>query len=126
MLLLALIFGLFAFPFFAFNVGGTVPGTGTGEAVPSPVPAPSPARGTAKLTLKAVQPVATVVGTGFKPRENVRIMSGTTTRVGASAKGTFTVRLRHADPCNGFTITAVGSKGSRASLQYSQLLCIEP
>ena len=121
MLLLALILGLFAFPFFAFNVGGTVPGSGTGEVVPNP----APLRSTATVMLRPA-PVPTVVGRGFKPRESVRITGPTTLRVTASAKGTFTARLPGADPCGSITITAVGSRGSRASVNYSQLLCIEP
>jgi hypothetical protein len=45
-------------------------------------------------------------------------------RVDASPAGRFTVNLGGAaDKCNGFTLVAVGSRGSRASLNFSQLLC---
>jgi hypothetical protein len=46
-------------------------------------------------------------------------------RVRASATGTFTIRFR-SDPCSSFTITATGSKGSRAAVNYSQFSCPAP
>jgi hypothetical protein len=122
MALFALILGLFLAPYTFFNVGGSTPTSGLGDVIQGP-PA---TRGTATLTVKTLQPVATIVGTGFKPHENVRLMGVTTKRVRASATGRFTVRIRGADPCNGISISAVGAKGSHASLNYSQLLCVEP
>lgn len=121
MVLFALFFGLFLAPYTLFNLGGTIPGSGMGDVVTKP----APPRGTATLTLKTLQPVATIVGTGFRPGESIRLLGVTTRRVRASSAGRFTVRIR-ADPCNGFSISAVGSKGSRASLNYSQLHCVDP
>lgn len=69
-------------------------------------------------------------GTGFVPGENVRVTvlealpGKVTRRVTADANGTFVVRLNAAvDRCNGYTVTAVGDKGSRASYRPPQLLC---
>ncbi len=121
---LALIVLLVALPYTLFNVGGTMPSTGMGEFMPAPKAAPAPAlRGSASLAVKSMRPVI-VVGSGFKPRESVRISGMGTKRVDASQGGRFTVNLGGAaDKCNGFTLVAVGSRGSRASLNFSQLLC---
>ena len=78
------------------------------------------------LSIKRVRPVAIIVGTGFKSREVVRFTGVHTKPLRASTSGTFTIRLRNVDPCNGLSVTAVGSKGSRASVNYSQLLCMAP
>ena len=67
-----------------------------------------------------------IAGTGFKSDEVVRLSGVNTKQVRASATGTFTIRLRNVNPCNGFSVTAVGNKGSRTSVQYSQLLCAAP
>jgi hypothetical protein len=131
MLLFALFLSIFALPYFAFNVGGSIPESGTGTTVttptvtsPIPPPVPPPIRGTASIMLKPA-PVPTVIGSGFKPRESVRITGPVTVRVAASAQGTFTAPLRGVDTCGSITLTAVGSEGSRASVNYSQLLCVE-
>ena len=123
MVLLALAFGLLL-PYMLFNVEATPPTSGKGDVL-QPLPPPPAGRSTATLTLKRLQPVATIVGTGFRPGESVRLLGVTTRRVRASAAGRFTVRIR-VDPCNGFSISARGSKGSRASLNYSQLHCVDP
>ncbi len=49
-----------------------------------------------------------------------------TRQVRASARGTFTLRLRATDPCSGFSVIAVGNKGSRAAVNYSQFSCAAP
>jgi hypothetical protein len=121
MLFLALLLGFFSF---SFNTVEAAPATGTGQVLQAPRPAA--AAGSARLVVKRVRPLLIVAGTGFKPRESVRLTGSATLRVRASARGTFTVRIRSADPCRDLTLRAVGSKGSRASVQYSQLLCIDP
>ena len=111
-----------------FNAGGTVPETGLGEVQKGPAahrkgPA---AHSTARLMIKPVIPTTIVAGTGFKSGEVVRLTGIPVRQVRASAKGAFTIRLRSVDPCNGLSVTAVGNKGSRTSVQYSQLLCAAP
>ena len=118
MLLLALVLGLFASPLMFFTLQPEVPGTGMGDVVTGP-----PAYRSATLTMRKTQPVPVIAGNGFKSREVVRFTGVTTRPVQASARGTFVVRLIGADPC-GLSIRAIGSKGSRAALNYSQLLCI--
>jgi hypothetical protein len=118
MLLLALL--VFLSSVTLFNVGGTVPTTGTGDVLQAP------ARNTARLTIKPMSPATIVAGTGFKSDEVVRLTGIPVRQVRASARGTFTIRLRSVDPCNGLSVTAVGSKGSRASVNYSQLYCAVP
>jgi hypothetical protein len=103
-----------------FSVGGSVPGTGLGD-----VQQGQAAHSTARLTIKRVIPTALVAGTGFKSSEVVRLTGVPVTQVRASARGTFTVRFR-SDPCRSFTVTATGSKGSRASVNYSQFSCAVP
>lgn len=99
--------------------------SGTGET--RTVPASPPAKttfGRASLSIKSMSPL-TVAGSGFKPGESVRISGAGTKRVAASRRGAFSVRLPGVDPCGSLTIVAVGTKGSRASMNFSQLLCVE-
>jgi hypothetical protein len=95
-----------------FNVGGTTPSSGLGEVEQVPLAAP------ARLTIKPMHVSVLVAGRGFKPAELVRLTGGNPVRVRTSARGTFQTRI-HTDPCSGFTIRAVGSKGSRASARYA-------
>jgi hypothetical protein len=120
MFLLALV-ALFALPYLAFNVGGTVPGSGLGEVQRGTV-----TYGRATLTITSQRPL-TVAGRGFAPLETVRVRSDAgTKRVRASRAGRFTVRFAGVDACAGGTITAVGSQGTRAGLNLSYLLCVAP
>jgi len=70
-----------------------------------------------------------VRGTGFKPHERVRVVVVTrvrkTKRVVAGAAGRFTVRFPrlNSSDCYGLSVTAVGSKGSRASLKVPRGEC---
>ena len=105
-----------------FNAGGSTPGTGPGNVIQ----APAPARNTAKLAIKRVYPMVIVAGTGFKSGEVVRLSGVSTRQLRASARGTFTVRFRAGDPCSGFSVIAVGNKGSRTAVNYSQLSCAAP
>jgi hypothetical protein len=104
-----------------FSFGGSVPESGMGETFET---APA-ARSTARLTIKRMTPRAVVVGTGFRSSELVRLTGVPVKRVRASAKGTFTIRFG-IDPCRSLTITATGSKGSRAAVNYSQFSCPAP
>jgi len=102
-----------------FNVDGSVPETGLGKVQQAP------AAHTARLTFKRVIPTTIVAGTGFRSGEVVRLTGVPVRQVRASANGTFTVRF-HSDPCRSFTVTATGSKGSRAAVNYSQFNCAVP
>ncbi len=104
-----------------FSAGGSVPQTGLGKVQKAPA-----AHSRARLMIKPVIPTTIVAGTGFKSGEVVRLTGIPVRQVRASAKGTFTIRLRSVDPCNGLSVTAVGSKGSRAAVNYSQLYCAVP
>ena len=103
-----------------FNVGGSVRETALGEVKQAP-----PANSTARLTIKRVMPTTIVAGNGFRSGEVVRLTGVPMRQVRASAKGTFTVRFR-SDPCSSLTITATGSNGSRAAVNYSQFSCPAP
>jgi hypothetical protein len=118
MLLLALL--VFLGSMTLFNVGGSVPGTGLGEVQKAPA-----AHSTARLTIKRVIPTTIVFGTGFRSSEVVRLTGVPVRQVRASAKGTFTLRFG-SDPCSSLSITAIGSKGSRAAVNYSQFSCPAP
>jgi hypothetical protein len=109
-----------------FSFGGSVPESGMGEAQKAPAFQKAPAaHSTARLMIKRVMPRAVVVGTGFRSSELVRLTGVPVKRVRASAKGTFTIRFG-IDPCRSLTITATGSKGSRAAVNYSQFSCPAP
>ncbi len=112
-------------PFALFSFGGAVPSDGTGTVLVPPQKL-SPARFNAELTLKSANPFV-VSGRRFKSGETVRVSNnGATKRVRASRKGTFTVLLAGIGGCNSGSVTAVGSKGSRAALNFSQLVCPAP
>lgn len=117
MALVALLFLFFAFPVMTLS-----PGSGETQSAP---PATTTAKtGRAILTMKSMSPL-TISGSGFKATERVRITGAGTKTVTASRRGAFTTRLPGRDSC-GLTIVAVGSRGSRASLNFSKLLCVEP
>jgi hypothetical protein len=124
MLFLALIFGLFFFSGQAvFDAGGSVPQSGLSDVLQSPkTPAPA---SRARLTIKHAGIVTIFAGSGFKPNELVRLTGSVTRRVQASSRGAFVVRTRTTDPCADLSLTAVGSKGSRTSIQISQLHCVD-
>ena len=102
-----------------FSFGGSVSESGMGEVENAP------AAHNARLMIKRVIPTTVVAGTGFRSNEAVRLTGVPVKRVRASAKGTFTIRFR-SDPCSSLTITATGSKGSRAAVNYSQFSCPAP
>lgn len=71
-----------------------------------------------------------VKGTGFVPGERVRLTLGGGTGLGrtvrAGSDGSFTAVFRNVDACDSVTAEARGSKGSRASFNFSQLTCLTP
>jgi hypothetical protein len=93
------------------------------ERAPTAAPAGTSAR--ASLTITNLEPLS-VTGRGFKADERVTVRFELRRRATtATGAGRFVVRF--ANPgCSGGTIVAVGSKGSRAVANYSQLLCVEP
>lgn len=120
MLLFALIVFLGSVTLFSTGAE-VVPSSGTGKVLQAPA-----APGKARLSIKRVVPTAIIAGSGFKSGEVVRLTGVPVRQVRASARGTFTIRLRSVDPCNGLSVTAIGSKGSRAAVNYSQLYCAVP
>jgi hypothetical protein len=97
-------------------------------AVGGPGAGAQPERSAATLTPRSLDPL-TLQGRGFKKRERVRVTvtpsSGEpiTRRVRAKWGGSFSVRVDGVQACNGFEAVAVGRRGSRASMQFSALLC---
>jgi hypothetical protein len=69
-----------------------------------------------------------VKGSGFVPNERVRVeLVGMTSRnVTASDSGSFEVTFSGIGQCSSVTGKAVGSKGSRASFNFSQAACMPP
>lgn len=105
------------------NVGGAAPGSST-RTVVSP---PKSVSARPVLAVTRISPL-TVSGRGFKSGERIAVsMNGTGRKhVVATRTGTFNVRMGGAGRCNGGTIVAVGTKGSRAVANFSQLLCVSP
>jgi hypothetical protein len=120
MVLFALIALLFAVPLYTVDSSGEAPP----EARSPAAPAPKAATGRASITFTSLQPL-TLVGRGFKSGERVRITGAGTRTVVATRDGGFRVRMASRNPCPSLSITAIGSKGSRASMNFSQLLCVE-
>jgi hypothetical protein len=68
-----------------------------------------------------------VKGTGFVPGERVRLkMDGGGRRVRVGSGGSFIATLSGVDACDSVTVIAVGSRGSRASFNLSQVACLQP
>jgi hypothetical protein len=108
MALLALLALLLLFPTMTLSANASDSSTAT-------------AGGRATLKLVAVSPL-TVLGRSFKPGERVRVSTDNRRKtVIAGARGGFIARFVKADPCDGLVVTAVGSRGSRASVVFSQL-----
>ena len=128
-MVLLLAIAIFLGGFTLFNLGGTTPGTGLGPVTTAPTTptAPKSAQvGRATLVIRRTMPFVIVAGSGFQPNESVRLSGPRTVRVRTTARGTFSVRLGSADPCGDLSIVAVGSKGSRAAIQFSQFQCPVP
>jgi hypothetical protein len=87
-----------------------------------------PERSRATLAPRSLDPLV-LGGEGFKRPERVRVTltptSGEpmTKRVRAKRSGKFAVRFDGVQACNGFEAVATGRRGSRASMQFSALLC---
>jgi hypothetical protein len=85
----------------------------------------------ARLRLLDVSPVS-FRGTGFQPRERVRVVvyvrERAVKRVAAGPRGGFVVRFDdlRADPCAAFSAVAVGTKGSRATFKRPLPECAPP
>lgn len=90
---------------------------------------PAAAERRAALEVTNVEPLS-VAGRGFKVSERVRVSADSSRKsLRASARGRFLVRFADVDPCNSVVVTAVGSKGSRASVAFNptwRLHCAAP
>jgi hypothetical protein len=85
-----------------------------------------------RLVLLDSDPV-TVRGTNFKSAERVQVevVAGSrnvTRSATGSSTGAFTMRMAGVDPnaCQGFSITATGNKGSRATFKRAPGQCPDP
>jgi hypothetical protein len=93
------------------------------------------AAATPKATLRLVDdaPPVTLHGSGFQPREHVRILviadsSQSVKRTIATRLGRFVVKLTAVDlnACTGLSIRAVGSDGTKATLKRPPGQCALP
>jgi hypothetical protein len=97
---------------------------GLDAAVDNPV-APSAQSARARLTITTMN-LLQAAGRGFEAGERVVVSIGTRRRaVTAEAHSRFTARFGRAT-CSGGTITAVGSKGSRAVVRLPRTACAAP
>jgi len=73
-----------------------------------------------------------VAGSGFRPRELIRVTARALTQetdtVRATAAGRIVVAFEEVslEPCEAATVAAVGARGSRASLKVAPRLCVPP
>ena len=86
---------------------------------------PSATSRKAALTLTSLDPMS-VKGVGFRKLERVRVTllgAGKRVRhVRATQRGSFAVKFGRVG-CSSYTVTAVGNRGSRASINYSTIVC---
>ena len=86
------------------------------------------APGKAQLAPKGQKPL-TVEGTGFHPQEKVTVvaegMQSQRVPAQADSSGSFVAILEKVDACDSITVTATGSKGSRAEFNFSQIVCMD-
>ncbi|PWU17463.1 MAG: hypothetical protein C5B48_15905 [Candidatus Rokuibacteriota bacterium] len=87
----------------------------------------------ASLRLDDASTPPTLLGSRFQPRERVRVVviagsTRTLRRIVAGARGRFLLRLQgeEVSACAGFSASAVGSLGSRASLKRAPGQCPLP
>ena len=70
-----------------------------------------------------------VEGTGFQPAEKVMLAAkgrqSSLATARADGSGTFRATLHGLDNCDSLTVVAVGSKGSRAEFNLSQIACVD-
>jgi hypothetical protein len=125
MVLVALVALVVAFPFFTFAGAEAETTTQAAPAPATPLPKGAASNGRASISLRSLQPL-TIAGRGFKSRERVRVTGAGSRTVVATRGGGFLLRMGYRDPCASLSITAVGSRGSRASLNFSQLYCAAP
>jgi hypothetical protein len=125
MALVALVALVFAFPLLTFGGAEAEPTPQAAPPTSTPLPKSTTSNGRASISLRSLRPL-TIVGQGFKSGERVRVSGAGTRTVVATRRGGFRLRMGYRDPCASLTIVAVGSKGSRASLNFSQLLCAAP
>ena len=86
---------------------------------------------THRATLRLVDDTTPVKlrGLGFQPREHVRVVviagsTRTVKKVVATAAGRFMIRVPgDLNDCTGFSATAIGNKGTRASLKRAPGQC---
>jgi hypothetical protein len=114
---MALLALLFVFGFSLFNLGGMTPGAGLGEEFES-YESETTQNGVT-LAVKSLRPLV-ISGRGFKPGERVRVTGAGTKRTTATRAGRFTVRMG-TPRCDGFTIVARGSAGSRGTLAFQSI-----
>jgi hypothetical protein len=82
------------------------------------------ANGKARLMPMSFAPI-TLKGTAFRPGESVTVeVDRKTKKVRANSVGAFTVRFAsRSDRCHGLSASAVGDKGSRAAVQFAEVMC---
>ena len=70
-----------------------------------------------------------VKGTGFQPGEKVTLsakgLKSSHTTATADGSGELEATFHGLENCDSVTVTAVGSKGSRAELNLSQIACVD-
>jgi hypothetical protein len=95
-----------------------------GQTRPSQAPSAPPAK---PVLAQIISRPLTVRGHGFRPEEHVRLVArglrSQTVETDADGHGAFTAIFRHVKPCDSITVTATGSKGSRAEFNLSQIVC---
>jgi hypothetical protein len=98
----------------------------TGVVLALALAAPAAAVAPPVLRVRTFQPLS-VDGARFKPFERVTVKLNRvlTRHVRVGTGGTFRATFRGAviSPCDGYSVTAVGSKGSHAALHVRALAC---
>jgi hypothetical protein len=101
-------------------------GCGAAEHAAQTQSTPKPA-GRAQLTATGQKPL-TVTGTGFQAHEKVTVvakgMQSQRVSTQADSSGSFEATFSKINSCDSITVTATGSKGSKAEFNLSQIVCM--
>ena len=113
----------------ALLAGGCGHDPSAGSSATTETTATEPTAARAQISPVQSQPLE-VKGTGFQPGEKVALsakgLQSSHTTARADGSGEFEATFHGLENCDSVTVTAIGSRGSRAEFNLSQIACVDP